>query len=81
MLTSRNEQLKAVQMIQVPVRHGFIGAAKAVMKMLGVDVGPARKKSKALPYFEFFASSRLCVKFLISTHKSKMPNFKTCASG
>ena len=42
MQTARDEQFKAVQMIQVLVRHGFIGAAKAVMKMLGVDVGPAR---------------------------------------
>lgn len=40
--TAREEQYRAVRMIQVLVRHGFIGAAKAVMKMLGVDVGPAR---------------------------------------
>lgn len=40
--TARAEQYRAVQMIQILVRHGFIGATKAVMGMLGVDVGPAR---------------------------------------
>ena len=39
---AREEQFRAVQMIQVLVRYGFIGATKAVMAMLGVDVGPAR---------------------------------------
>lgn len=40
--TAREEQFRAVQLIQVLVRYGFIGATKAVMTMLGVDVGPAR---------------------------------------
>jgi N-acetylneuraminate lyase len=40
--TARDEQYRAVQMIQVLVKHGFISATKAVMGMLGVDVGPAR---------------------------------------
>ncbi|MBS0206418.1 MAG: dihydrodipicolinate synthase family protein [Planctomycetes bacterium] len=40
--SARDEQYRAVQMIQVLVRYGFIGATKAVMVMLGVDVGPAR---------------------------------------
>ncbi len=40
--TARNEQFRAVQMIQIIVRHGFIGSTKAIMKMLGVDVGPGR---------------------------------------
>ena len=40
--TARDEQFRAVKMIQVLVRHGFVGATKAVMAMLGVDVGPAR---------------------------------------
>ncbi len=39
---ARDEQFRAVQFIQVLVRHGFIGATKAVMAMLDVDVGPAR---------------------------------------
>ena len=39
---ARDEQFRAVQFIQVLVRHGFIGATKGVMAMLGVDVGPAR---------------------------------------
>ena len=40
--TARREQLHGVQLVQVLARHGYMGAAKAVMKMLGVDVGPAR---------------------------------------
>jgi N-acetylneuraminate lyase len=40
--TARDEQFRAVQFIQVLVRHGFISATKALMKMRGVDVGPAR---------------------------------------
>ena len=39
---ARREQFHSVQLIQVLVRHGFMGATKAVMAMLGVDVGPAR---------------------------------------
>lgn len=39
---ARDEQFLAVQMIQVIVRHGFIGSTKAIMTMLGVDVGPSR---------------------------------------
>jgi N-acetylneuraminate lyase len=40
--TARDEQFRAVQMIQLIVRHGFMGATKAMMSMLGIDVGPAR---------------------------------------
>lgn len=42
METARKEQFRSVQMIQLLANAGFFGAAKAVMKMLGVDVGPAR---------------------------------------
>lgn len=40
--TARDEQFLAVQMIQIIVRHGFIASTKAIMTMLGVDVGPSR---------------------------------------
>lgn len=46
--TAREEQFRAVQIIQVLIRHGFISATKAVMTMLGVDVGPARLPHVAL---------------------------------
>jgi N-acetylneuraminate lyase len=39
---ARLEQFRGVQIIQVLVGYGYMGAAKAVMAMLGVDVGPAR---------------------------------------
>jgi N-acetylneuraminate lyase len=39
---ARVEQWHGVQLIQLFVRYGYLGAAKAAMKMLGVDVGPAR---------------------------------------
>lgn len=40
--TAREEQFRGVQIIKLFVRHGYMGAAKATMQMLGVDVGPAR---------------------------------------
>ncbi|NWG14355.1 MAG: dihydrodipicolinate synthase family protein [Acidobacteria bacterium] len=40
--TARKEQLYAVQLLRVLSGYGYLGAAKAVMALLGVDVGPAR---------------------------------------
>lgn len=40
--SARQDQFRAVQVIQILVRYGFIASTKAVMGMLGVDVGPAR---------------------------------------
>jgi N-acetylneuraminate lyase len=34
--------MRSVRAIQKLAARGYMGAAKAVMKMLGVDVGPAR---------------------------------------
>ena len=39
---ARLEQFRGVQLIQLLVGYGYMGAAKAVMGMLGVEVGPAR---------------------------------------
>jgi len=40
--TARNEQFRSVRLIQLLASYGYMGAAKAVMGMLGVPVGPAR---------------------------------------
>jgi len=40
--TARREQFFSCQIVQTLAGFGYLGAAKAVMKMLGVDVGPAR---------------------------------------
>ena len=40
--TARMEQFRSVELVQLLAGAGFMGAAKAVMGMLGVDVGPAR---------------------------------------
>jgi N-acetylneuraminate lyase len=40
--TARWEQFRSVQLIQLLAGYGYMGAAKAVMGMVGVDVGPAR---------------------------------------
>ncbi|MBI5385246.1 MAG: dihydrodipicolinate synthase family protein [Verrucomicrobia bacterium] len=40
--TARVEQFRSVQLIQLLAGYGYMGAAKAVMKMVGVEVGPAR---------------------------------------
>jgi N-acetylneuraminate lyase len=39
---ARAEQFRSVQLVSLLSSRGFMGAAKSVMKMLGVDVGPAR---------------------------------------
>jgi N-acetylneuraminate lyase len=39
---ARDEQFRSVQLVATLAPRGFMGAAKAVMTMLGVDVGPAR---------------------------------------
>jgi N-acetylneuraminate lyase len=40
--TARKEQFRSCQLVQTLAGYGYMGAAKATMKMLGVDVGPAR---------------------------------------
>jgi len=40
--SAREEQFRSVRLIQLLASYGYMGAAKATMKMLGVDVGPAR---------------------------------------
>ena len=42
MAAAREEQFRGVQLIQLFAGLGYMAAAKAAMKMLGVDVGPAR---------------------------------------
>jgi N-acetylneuraminate lyase len=39
---ARKEQFRSCQIVQTLAGYGYLGAAKATMKMLGVDVGPAR---------------------------------------
>lgn len=39
---ARDEQVRSARLLGLLARHGYIGAAKAVMEMLGVPVGPAR---------------------------------------
>jgi len=40
--TARREQFRSVQLVQLLAGYGYMGAAKALMGMLGVNVGPAR---------------------------------------
>jgi N-acetylneuraminate lyase len=40
--TARMEQWRSVQLVRTLASHGFMGASKVLMCMLGVDVGPAR---------------------------------------
>lgn len=40
--TARREQFRASRLIHLLSRYGYLGASKAVMGMLGMDVGPAR---------------------------------------
>lgn len=45
---ARAEQFRAVQLITLLASRGYMGGAKATMKMLGVDVGPARLPNGSL---------------------------------
>jgi N-acetylneuraminate lyase len=45
---AREEQFRGVRLIQLFASYGYMGAAKAAMKMLGVDVGPARLPNNTL---------------------------------
>ena len=46
--TAREEQLRSVRLIELLASRGYMGAAKATMQMLGVDVGPARLPNGSL---------------------------------
>src|SRR5204862_3480062 len=46
--SARDEQFRSVQLIATLASRGYMGAAKATMKMLGVDVGPARLPNGSL---------------------------------
>lgn len=39
---ARREQFRSVELIALLAGYGFMGASKAVMRMIGIDVGPAR---------------------------------------
>ena len=45
---ARVAQHRSTQLIALLARHGYMGAAKATMAMLGVDVGPARLPNGSL---------------------------------
>jgi N-acetylneuraminate lyase len=45
---ARDAQHCSTQLIALLARHGYMGAAKATMAMLGVDVGPARLPNGSL---------------------------------
>lgn len=45
---ARTEQLRSARIIATLARHGYMGAAKATMEMLGVPVGPPRLPNSAL---------------------------------
>ncbi|EEF62350.1 dihydrodipicolinate synthase family protein [Pedosphaera parvula] len=40
--TARQHQLFAIEIISIMIRHGGLPAAKAIMKMIGIDCGPVR---------------------------------------
>ena len=46
--TARNEQLRSVKLIRLLASYGFMGAARATMNFLGIDLGPARLPNKEL---------------------------------
>jgi N-acetylneuraminate lyase len=55
---AREEQFRSVRLVAMLAPRGYMGAAKAVMKMLGVDVGPARRPNASLTKQEMTALRR-----------------------
>jgi N-acetylneuraminate lyase len=45
---AREEQIRSVRLVELLASYGSMGAAKAVMKMLGVDVGAPRPPNTSL---------------------------------
>jgi N-acetylneuraminate lyase len=45
---ARTEQVRSAEIVRLLSGYGYMGAAKAVMTMLGVDVGPARLPNSSL---------------------------------
>jgi N-acetylneuraminate lyase len=39
---ARREQYRSVELVALLSKHGYMGASKALMKLLGVDLGPTR---------------------------------------
>jgi len=48
LVAAREEQFRGARLVQLLSTYGYMGAAKAVMKMLGIDVGPARLPNNTL---------------------------------
>ncbi len=48
LIAARTAQFRSTQLIALLTRHGYLGAAKATMKFLGVDLGPARLPNTSL---------------------------------
>ncbi len=44
--TARMEQFRSVELVALLAGYSFMGASKALMKMLGLDVGPARPPNR-----------------------------------
>ena len=51
--TARAQQRRSVRLVRLLASFGYMGAAKATMRMLGVDVGPARLPNRALTPEQF----------------------------
>lgn len=50
--SARLDQLRSAQLISLLAKYGYMGAAKATMALIGVDVGPARLPNTSLPAAE-----------------------------
>jgi N-acetylneuraminate lyase len=59
---ARDEQFRGVRLIQLFISYGYMAAAKATMKMLGVDVGPARLPNTDLSPKQTFGPSQVSSK-------------------
>src|SRR5262249_60640623 len=46
--TARREQLRSVQLVRTLAKRGYLASAKAMMTLLGVDVGPPRLPNPSL---------------------------------
>jgi len=49
----QQEQLRAIQMIEIMKKRGLLGSIKGMMKMQGIDIGPPRLPMRALLQTEY----------------------------
>ncbi len=60
--TARKEQLQSIRLVNILVKRGYMASAKAMMEMLGVEVGPPRLPNSLLKNEEIISLKEELIK-------------------